>query len=472
MNPTLAELRAFPELANVPNEQLTWLLDRAELIDFPKGEVISEAGSPIDHLRLLLDGNISIVDAASEDLVTYAAPAVLGLLPFSRLTNARYPTIATTPCRTLALHRDHLRGMVGDCYELTEALVQQMTDRVRDFTTQAQQEDKMASLGRLSAGLAHELNNPVAAIVRNADALKEHLRATPDAFKRMMRTTLTDEQTDTVNEWLFEKLDHRPKPLSLLERSSLEDDLTDWLNDHNVSANVPDAADLANSLAEHQFGETDLDYILEQVGEQNMAGMLAWVANNLVTEKLVVDIGEASGRMAALVSSIKSYTHMDRGTGKETVNIGEGLRSTLTLLGHNVRAKNATVTVDVPDDLPTICGWPGELNQVWTNLIDNAIDALPDATGGGAGTVAGTLHIRSYMEGETFVYTTFTDNGSGIPDAIQAKIFEPFFTTKGIGKGTGLGLDVVQGIIRHHHGSIQVRSRPGETTFTVCLPIG
>ena len=167
--------------------------------------------------------------------------------------------------------------------------------------------------------------------------------------------------------------------------------------------------------------------------------------------------------MATLVGSIKSYTHMDRGGGKETVILADGIRSTLTLLGHKLRAKNGTVAVDIPADLPTIQGWPGELNQIWTNLIDNAIDAAPDT--------GGTLTIRSYVEREEFIYTTITDNGSGIPDDIQQKIFEPFFTTKGIGKGSGLGLDIAQGIVRHHNGSIKVASQPGETTFTVCLPL-
>ncbi len=460
---TLADLRTFPQFEHVPDEQLNWLLERAEAADFQKGQVLYEAQQPIESLRLLLDGQINVVGQASEDILTYIAPAVLGLLPYSRLSEARFPLVAETDVRTLALHRDHLREMTSACYELTEAFVQQMTDRVRSFAHQAQQEEKMASLGRLSAGLAHELNNPVAAIVRNAEALKAHMRATPERFKVIMRLALTDEQTDAVDEWLFEKLDNRPKPRSLLERSSLEDDLTDWLDDHNVSANGIDPTDLASTLADYNFQEADLEYMLEQVGEANLTGVLEWVSNNLVTEKLVVDIGEASGRMATLVASIKSYTHMDRGGGKEPVNLAEGIRSTLTLLGHKVRARNVAVTVDIPDALPTLCGWPGELNQVWTNLIDNALDALPEK--------GGTLTIRSYLENEKFLYTTFTDNGSGIPDDIQKKIFEPFFTTKGVGKGSGLGLDIVQGVVSHHNGSLKVDSKPGETTFTVCLPI-
>ncbi|MEZ0611202.1 sensor histidine kinase [Fibrella sp. WM1] len=460
---TPADLRAFPSFEHVPDEQLSWFIDHAEEATYPAKHMLNKAGDPIDYLRLLLDGSISIVEAGGEPLLEYRAPAILGVLPYSRMTEANLPLITDTPVRTLNLHRDHLRDMTTGCYELTAALVQQMTDRVRNFTQQAQQEEKMASLGRLSAGLAHELNNPVSAIVRNADALKHQMRATPEHFKAIMHLNLTDEQTDTVNEWLFEKLDHKTGPLSLLERSSLEDDLTDWLDDQKVFTNNTETADLAVSLAEFRFSEVDLDFILDRIGKNNLAGVLLWVNNNLVIEKLVVDIGEASKRMAALVSSIKSYTHMDRGGGKEAVHVGEGIQSTLTLLGHKLRAKNIAVTLNFPPDMPTVQAWPGELNQVWTNLIDNAIDALPDKDG--------SLTIGSHIERGQFLYTTFTDNGSGIPEAIQRKIFDPFFTTKSVGKGTGLGLDIVQGVIRHHNGSITVQSKPGETTFTVCLPI-
>ena len=456
---TLSELHTFPEFADVPDEQLQWLLDRAQESTFPANVTVTKPGDPIDHLRLLLEGGMSIVEAAGEALLEYTAPAILGVLPYSRLAEANRPVVTDTAVRTLDLHRDHLRELTSSCYELTAALVWQMTDRVRNFTQQVQQGEKMASLGRLSAGLAHELNNPVSAIVRNADALKQHMRVTPEQFKAIMHLSLTDEQTDAVNEWLFEKLDNKTGPLSLLERSSLEDDLTDWLDDRDV----PNAADLASSLGEFRFMEDDLDFMLEQVGEANITGVLNWVNNNLVTEKLVVDIGDASGRMAALVSSIKAYTHMDRGGSKEAVRVGEGIQSTLTLLGHKLRTKNSTVTLDFPPELPTIQAWPGELNQIWTNLIDNAIDVLPEQ--------GGTLSIRSFVERDQFLYTTFTDNGAGIPDDIQRKIFEPFFTTKSIGKGTGLGLDIVQGVIRHHNGSISVKSKPGETVFTVCLPI-
>lgn len=458
-------LRQFPIFQPVPDQQLQWLIDRAEERAFSANEIINQPGAPIDHLMLLLDGRIRIEspNGGGDDVAVYENYSVLGVLPFSRLVKAVARVIADKSTRTLLLHRDQFRSMAHECYELTEALVHQMTTRVRDFTRQAQQNEKMASLGRLSAGLAHELNNPVAAVVRSADTLKEHLRATPDAFKTIMHLKLTDQQVDSVNEAIFRKIDQKPlngsaHRLTLMERSSQEDEVTDWLDDHGVD----DFMDLAGPLVEFGFTTDDLDWMLERIGDENLAGVTGWLVDNLVTEKLVRDISDASQRISTLVSSIKNYTHMDRGAGKTEVNVPEGIQSTLVLLDHKLKSKHISVTLDLPDNLPHVCGWPGELNQVWTNLIDNAIDALPDG---------GQLTIGSRPDRETFVLTKIIDNGSGIPADIQDKIFDPFFTTKEIGKGTGLGLDIVQGIIKRHNGSINVKSIPGNTEFSICLPI-
>ncbi|AQG80838.1 sensor histidine kinase [Spirosoma montaniterrae] len=457
----LDTLRQFPAFSDVPNEQLQWLADHADEQTYPADTVIYKAGDAIDHLMLLIDGRVRLdtgPDSAPDEIAVYTSHSILGVLPFSRLTKASVRITAEKPTYTLLLHRKQFREMAQVGYELTGAFVQQMTTRVRDFTKQTQQEDKMASLGRLSAGLAHELNNPVAAVVRSADTLKEHLRATPEAFKAIMHLSLTNQQVDSVNDAFFKKVDQKAPALTMMQRSSLEDELTDWLDDHGVD----DAVDLAGPLVEFGFKTDDLDWILNQVGDANMPRIVNWLVNNLVTEKLVMDISEASKRISTLVGSIKNYTHMDRGAGKEQVHLPDGLHSTLTLLDYKLKSKHITISLDLPADLPAICGWPGELNQVWTNLIDNAIDAMPDS---------GQLTIRSYVDRGEFVLTTITDNGSGIPADIQDKIFEPFFTTKEIGKGTGLGLDIVQGIIKHHNGSIKLKSKPGETEFSVCLPI-
>ncbi|GAB3575769.1 ATP-binding protein [Spirosoma luteolum] len=461
-----ALLRQIPALADVPADQLQWVADQATEHQYEAGAVLANIGDPADHLFFLLDGRI-VIDSGQngpdDDIAVYEPTGLLGVLPFSRMNRIQSRLLVERPSHLLRLHRDQLRPLVQAHYELTEALVQQMTTRVRDFTRFTQQEDKMASLGRLSAGLAHELNNPVAAIVRSADTLRRHLGATPDTVKRLMRMTLTDEQIDGVTALLFKKFGQKAPTLSMLARSRSEDELTDWLDDNNMA---DCSLDLTSPLVDFGYTAHDLEELRQCVGEENVPGVITWIVDNLVTERLVVDISDASGRIDTLVSSIKNYTHMDRGAGKTLVPLGEGIRSTVTLLDHKIRQKHIIMTLDLPDDLPAVCGWPGELNQLWTNLIDNAIDAVADG---------GTITIRSAVDhqanGLDFVLTHVIDNGSGIPDAIKGNIFDPFFTTKEIGKGTGLGLDIVQGIVRHHNGSINVHSQPGHTDFSVCLPI-
>lgn len=464
----LETLRQFPAFEVVPDNQLEWLIDRAEEQTLPQEHPVYKPGMTVDHLVLLLDGRMRIEsrsNGAGDEVAIYEKYSILGLLPYSRMKTIPNRIVTELPSRVLRLHRDQVRELSQLHYELTEALVHQMTTRIRNYTQHIQQEEKMASLGRLSAGLAHELNNPVSAVVRSADTLKEHMRATPEAFKAIMHLNLQDEQVDAVNEAFFKKVDRelagRTSRLTMLERSSLEDEVTDWLDDHGVD----DSIDLAGPLVEYGFTVEDLAWILDKIGDENLVGVTNWLVNNLVTEKLVMDISEASQRIALLVGSIKNYTHMDRGGGKELVKLADGIQNTLTLLDHKLKSKHIGVDLDLSGQL-TICGWPGELNQVWTNLIDNAIDALPD---GGQLTISSQPDRRS--DGMEFVLTKIIDNGSGIPDDIRDKIFEPFFTTKEIGKGTGLGLDIVQGIIRHHNGSVKVDSKPGHTEFSICLPV-
>ncbi len=463
----LAALHQNPFLEHVPQDQLDWLVAHGECREYPAGTLLQHPDDPIDHLLVLLTGRVRIYteqNGQQEEFLVFEQHALMGVLPFSRMKTTPRFWQATEDSTVLAVHRDCFRELIQTQYELTEALVHQMTTRVREITQQAQQNDKLASLGRMSAGLAHELNNPVSAVVRSADTLRQHLQATPERFKAIMAIQLTDAKVDVVNDLLFKRLENRQAaPLSLLERSNREDELSDWLDDHAV----PDAVDLTEPLTEFGFTTDDLDTVLTACGDDHVGAVLGWLVNNLVTEKLVLEIGDASQRIATLIGAIKSYTHMDRGAGRETVRLREGIESTLTLLKHKLKEKHIQTAVRIPDDLPAVQGWPGELNQVWTNLIDNAVDAMDDG-----GTLTISSEVDPKADGTQFLLTHVTDTGSGIPADIQQRIFDPFFTTKAIGKGSGLGLDIVQGIIRHHHGKITVESKPGETRFSVCLPVG
>ena len=458
----LTELKNNPKFTGVPEEQLLWLVDRSECREYPADAMIYKPGDPTDHFLIVLKGHIRfylIQQGQQQELRVSEDGSLEGVLPFSRMVEsvAFWQTIG--PTAVLALHRDHFREMIQTQFELTETLVHVMTTRVRETTRMLQQNDKMMALGRMSAGLAHELNNPVSAIVRSSDTLKSHLHNTPQRFKDVMALRVTDEMVDRVSNLLFRKTKSpaEGKRLSLMERSSLEDELLDWFDDNDVA----DGSELTESLVDFGFTTDDLDTLLVDVAPDNRATVLNWLVNNLVTERLVTDIEEASKRIAILVDAIKSYTHMDRGTGRECIHLREGIDSTLVLLKHKLKEKNIQVSVTIADDLPQIEAYPSELNQIWTNLIDNAIDAMSNG---------GRLQITGEVDHE-FELIRVIDDGSGIPAENLDHIFDPFYTTKAIGKGTGLGLDIVQGIIRHHNGRIYVNSNPGRTEFKVCLPI-
>jgi signal transduction histidine kinase/predicted GNAT family N-acyltransferase len=316
----------------------------------------------------------------------------------------------------------------------------------------------MMALGKLSAGLAHELNNPAAAIVRSSTLLKQHLLQQPETFKKAISVQMDAKQVDALTERMFEVMSRsRQTALTLMQRSDKEDELTDWLDDHEVE----NAMEIAEHFVEFGFEPDDLEFIGEHVKMPHLSPVLNWVNNNLVTEKMVTDIQEASQRISDLVGSVKNFTHMDRAQDKQFSDIRIGLRNTLTMLNHKIKKGNVTVVEHFDETLPEVKAFIGELNQVWTNIVDNALDAME-------GTPDSTLEIKTERDKE-FVKITIIDNGPGIPKDDIDKIFDPFFTTKEIGKGTGLGLDIVARIVKQHHGSIKVKSVPGKTEFELWL---
>jgi signal transduction histidine kinase len=239
----------------------------------------------------------------------------------------------------------------------------------------------------------------------------------------------------------------------------LEDEITAWLTDHQVQR----AAEIAENFLEDGFTCDDLRDFKSHIPVPYLSPVFNWINSNLVTRKMVADINEASRRISDLVQSVKNYTHMDQGKGKELTDIRNGIRNTLTMLHYRFKKGNVSLIEEYDESLPRINAMVGELNQVWTNLIDNALDAMEPAG-------RGQLTIRTEKE-HGWAKASIIDNGPGIPEEVQSRIFEPFFTTKDIGKGTGLGLDVVCRIVKQHHGSIRVQSKPGETIFVVCFPI-
>lgn len=459
---TLAELRAIPALETVPDDQLQWLLDNGETRELEAGEHLAEANTPLNYTYILIEGRIRLCmvqNGKLREMAVVQAHSITGYLPFSRATKTPGYTECTKKTRLLSISKTRMQDAIKLHYELTEAMVHAMTSRVRDFTFVQQQNEKMFALGKLSAGLAHELNNPASAITRGAAALQCQVKHLPELFKDVATIDMLSQKIDSINQLLINKTTQTNRPiLTMLQRADKEDEITDWLIDHNIKD-----LNMAENLAEFDFSPADLEHLNSCTPTPKLGVVLAWMNNYLLQEKMVDDIRDASQRISELVNAVKNFTHMDRDTDKQFLDIHTGLRNTVTMLNYKLRKHQIEVQEIFDTSLPRVRALAGELNQVWTNLIDNAIDALENTSNG-------RLTIRTQKDGD-FVCVYICDNGPGIPADIQPQIFDLFFTTKEIGKGSGIGLDVVTRIIRQHNGSVKVTSEPGNTVFTVCFPI-
>ncbi|MEO6150491.1 MAG: ATP-binding protein [Mucilaginibacter sp.] len=459
---TVVQLKNIESLKSVPDNQLQWLTDVGHRQGFEPGEHLFNAGDPINNTFFILDGRFRICmlqNGKIREVADFGPGAITGFLPFSRGVNVIGYGECTQKMVALIVPIEQMKEVGKLHYELTEALVHIMTTRVREVTAVLQQNEKMMALGKLSAGLAHELNNPAAAIVRNTSSLKEQIKHLPDLFKQVAAIQLDMDEIEPVNEFIAEVINRPDKPvLSMMQRADLEDDIIDWLEDHEIDNDA-----MAETLVDMGFSISDLEKLRDQTSAECIAPVLAWVNNNLVTDKLVTDIEEASRRISDLVGSVKNFTHMDRDGNKQVIDIHTGIANTLKMLGYKFKKGNIELVEEYSANVPKVNAMAGELNQVWTNLIDNAIDAM-EVNG------KGILKITTKKDGD-FVQVKIIDNGPGIPEDIKSKVFDPFFTTKEMGKGTGVGLDVVSRIVRQHNGTVKVRSVPGETEFEVCLPL-
>ncbi|MDX1941429.1 MAG: ATP-binding protein [Saprospiraceae bacterium] len=457
----LAKLQSFRLFQQISESALKWLIEKSRYTFYDVDEYAFKPGKPTEYMMTIIEGKCSVEFMQQGELRiggAWEAGEVTGILPFSRMKEAKAYGRVLEPCYILELHRDFFVEMVNVSYEMTQALVGVMSDRVRDFTQMRSQNEKLISLGKLSAGLAHELNNPASAMVRIADELHKRQHQTPERFKAVITMRVTPEQTDAVNAILFSKMaDLNNIELSLLERESRKDDMLDWLEDQEVA----DAEEIAETLVDFGFKQNDLEQISDIVNGKHLDSILWWIEAALSNEKLLSEIKESANRIAILVKAIKSYSHMDRGSAPEPTDLYEGIKSTLIMLKHKLKEKRIQIEKNFQENLPKVIANPGELNQVWTNLFDNAIDAMDEE---------GMLKIKAYAN-HRFVNIEITDNGTGIPEENITSIFDPFYTTKAIGEGTGMGLDIVKKIIDRHKGTINVTSKPGETTFMVCLPI-
>lgn len=452
-----SELLRIPAFADLPEDQIAWFLGKAEETHLKAGSTYINQGDPADAMFVILEGQLQgRGEIGGETVVLSTKPGdVTGVLPFSRMKQFPLDWRATTDATVLRFPAALFPDLVQKMPELTRRLVGLMSDRIRETTRMEQQRDRLASLGKLSAGLAHELNNPASSAKRAVGQLREVLKKIRDASHELGRRDLTSAQKSEIEKLEASFVQHNEVPLDPLTLSDLEGQIDSLLRSHGQN----DLWQLAADLARKNIKPEALESLFATLDAETARAALVRIAASVEVASLLNEIESGTSRISDLVRAIKEYTYMDQ-TPVQNVDVVKSLETTLTILNHKL--KRGVVVEREYQRVPLLVNSFGsELNQVWTNIIDNAIDAM-----GGKG----ELRVRTYRD-DNCVVVEIADNGPGIPPSIRSHIFEPFFTTKGVGEGTGLGLDTALRIVKKHRGSIEVSSKPGDTRFQVWLPL-
>ena len=452
-----SELRRVPVFADLPDDQLDWFLSQAEEMNLKAGDTYLRQGAPADSMFVILTGQLQVRgEMGGEAFVFDLEPGeVTGVLPFSRMKQFLASGRALTDSRALRFPAALFPELVQRMPVLTQRLVGLMSDRIREMTRMEQQRDRLASLGKLSAGLAHELNNPASAATRAASQLRKMLTKIRNASLELGRRDLTPTQKAEIEKMEASFTQPDVIPPDALTISDLEDQIDSLLRSHGQN----DLWMLAAGLAQRNIKPEAVESLFANLDAETARAALVRISASVEIASLLHEIESSTSRISDLVGAIKEYTHMDQAP-VQNVDLVRSLETTLTILNHKLK-RGVTVQREYDPAPLLVNSFGSELNQVWTNIIDNAIDAMQGT---------GELRIRTYRDDNCAV-VEIRDNGPGIPEEVQPHIFEPFFTTKGVGEGTGLGLDTVQRIVKKHRGNIQLNSKPGDTRFQVWLPL-
>jgi signal transduction histidine kinase len=454
-NPSeLAQSAAFAEL---PADQIEWFLSQSDELKLKAGEVYAKAGDPPDFMFVLLEGEFEWRGEFNGETIIMPGKLgdVTGALPFSRMKQFTVTGRAVRDGRILRFPCSQFPELIQRMPELVKRLVGVMTDRVREATRMEQQRDRLASLGKLSAGLAHELNNPAAAAKRATAQLRDTLHRIKEASLQLGRRELTPTQKAEIEKLESSFTQNDSPPPDALTISDLEDQIDSLLRSHGQN----DLWELSAELAQRAIKPAALESLFENLDAGTARAALVRIAASVEIASLLKEIESSTSRISELVRAIKEYTYMDQ-SPVQNVDVVKSLETTLTIMNHKLK-RGVTVQREYQPVPFLVNSFGSELNQVWTNLIDNAIDAMSGK---------GELRVRTYRD-DGCVVIEIGDNGPGISPEVRSHIFEPFFTTKGVGEGSGLGLDTVQRIVRKHKGNIQVNSKPGDTRFRVSLPL-
>jgi signal transduction histidine kinase len=452
-----SELLRLPVFANLPEDQIAWFISQSQELALKPDEIYVHKGDPADAMYVILDGQIEVRGEVAGGLVSLVSKPgdVTGVLPFSRMKQFPLTGRALTPGRLLRFPASQFPALVQTMPELASRLVAVMSDRIREVTRMEQQRDRLAALGKLSAGLAHELNNPASAAKRAASQLRASLKQIKDASHELGACDLTAAQRAEIEKLENSLVQKNEPPPDVLTVSTLEDQLDAVLRSHGQN----DLWQLAASLARKGVKTDLLESLFASLDPNAARAALVRISAVLEVAGLLNEIENSTTRISDLVRAIKEYTFMDQAP-VQNVDVVKSLETTLIILNHKLK-RGVEVERNYQPVPLLVDSFGSELNQVWTNIIDNAIDAMHGQ---------GKLRVRTYRD-DSCVVVEIGDNGPGIPADIQSHIFEPFFTTKAVGEGTGLGLDTVQRIVKKHRGSIQVTSKPGDTRFQVFLPV-
>ena len=452
-----SELLRVPVFADLPDDQIAWFISQSQELHLKAGESYSRQGDPADAMFVLLEGQLQgRGELGGETIIFDLKPGdVTGLLPFSRMKQFTVSGRAETDSRALRFPASLFPDLVQKMPELTKRLVGLMSDRIRETTRMEQQRDRLASLGKLSAGLAHELNNPASAAKRATSQLRDILKQIKDASHDLGRRDLTRAQKSEIEKLEASIIQRDEPPRDALTISDLGEQIDSLLRSHGQD----DLWQLAAELARKNVKPEVLESLFASLDTDTARAALVRISASVEVANLLKEIESSTSRISDLVAAIKEYTYMDQAP-VQNVDVVKSLETTLTILNYKLR-RGVELQRDYQRIPLLVNSFGSELNQVWTNLIDNAIDAMDGK---------GELRVRTYRD-DSCVVVEIGDNGPGISPEIKSHIFEPFFTTKGVGEGTGLGLDTVQRIVKKHRGTIQVSSRPGDTRFQVWLPL-
>jgi signal transduction histidine kinase len=460
----LRELFLFEKLSD---EQLAWLAERGEVRSYPAGVTVYAAGEPATTLFVLLEGTLSMTVRAGgaevETLRTDYRGAYAGaFFAYLDVPSARSYTAsvrAVTGCRFWELPASDFGWAMREWFSMATHMLEGFATQGAATQEMVSTRERLVALGTVTAGLTHELNNPATAAARATATLHERLAGLWEELAALTRGELAAGQLAAVVDLVRQAVGRHDEQASLspLQVSDREDELGGWLEEHGVT----DAWDLAPPLVAAGIDAGQLEQVAAGVPAELLPRAVGTLAAACEAESLLDEVVEATGRISKLVGAAKQYTQMDR-SPLQNLGVHDGLESTLTMLGHKL-GEGIEVVRDYDRSLPKLPAYEGELNQVWTNLIDNAVDAMDGS---------GTLTVRTRRDDDC-VLVEIGDTGPGIPEPVAAHIFEPFYTTKPVGKGTGLGLDICWRIVvQRHGGDLRFSSTPGDTRFQVLLPTG